>query len=326
MKKIVIKKLLWLALAATVSSALASELPKGSGEFYIDVATTGKKIGVYSYVPKQAKADSPIVFVLAGVNRNASDYRDSWIENAEKNNLIVISPHFSEKDYPGVNGYNLGNILDHQTGKINPKETWSFSVIEDIFYYLKKEKITEQSQYYLFGHSAGCQFAHRLLTFLPEAKVKAAVCTAAGWWTLPDDETNWPYGLAGAPIELKSAKLKAFFSMPILIGVGEKDIDPYHPTFRRSYEAMGQGENRQQRAENYYLTAHQKSVRYKLPFKWQFAIVPTAAHDGKKNSAWAAERFAQFEKDGSFVVDNPLAEKIAAKVKKTEKTTAENSD
>ncbi|HGH5359739.1 TPA: hypothetical protein ACJI3H_000260 [Yersinia enterocolitica] len=99
----------------------AAVLPTGSGSFHFTVPQSTKKIEVFSYQPPEANARTPIVFVLTGLNRDADKYRDDWVENARKNKLIVIAPHFSQQDYPGSDGYNLGNIINSQTGKLNPQ-------------------------------------------------------------------------------------------------------------------------------------------------------------------------------------------------------------
>ncbi|MGL5385496.1 MAG: hypothetical protein ACRDCA_06530 [Serratia sp. (in: enterobacteria)] len=287
-----------LALCANLSHAAA--LPKESGSFDFTVPQTGKKMEVFSYQPPGADANTPVVFVLTGLNRNAAEYRDSWVENAKKNQLIVIAPRFSEADYPGNDGYNLGNIENAKTHQANPKGEWAFTVIDDLFADLQQQGITKQKNYYLFGNSAGCQFVHRMLTLVPEANVKAAICAAAGWWTMPDVENLWPYGLDKAPVKVTQKQLADYFAKPVLITVGEKDNDPYHPLLRRSYEAMAQGDSRLTRAQNYFLTAQQKAKRYKVDFNWRFTTLPDVGHSGSKMSAYGAEQFAWFEQHGDF--------------------------
>jgi ribulose 1,5-bisphosphate carboxylase large subunit-like protein len=39
---------------------------------------------------------------------------------------------------------------------------------------------------YLFGHSAGARYAHRMVEFVPEAKAKMVIAANSGWYTLPD--------------------------------------------------------------------------------------------------------------------------------------------
>lgn len=113
-------------------------------EVFILLSRNLLKIEVFSYQPPEANARTPIVFVLTGLNRDADKYRDDWVENARKNKLIVIAPHFSQQDYPGSDGYNLGNIINSQTGKLNPQGEWAFSVIDSLFAEMQKQGITQQ--------------------------------------------------------------------------------------------------------------------------------------------------------------------------------------
>lgn len=278
----------------------ASRLPTGSSSFDFVIPQTSKKIEVFSYQPPEATTQTPIVFVLSGLNRNADKYRDAWVENARKNKLTVIAPHFSKQDYPGSDSYNLGNLVDARSGKLNPKEAWAFTVIDSLFADMQQQGITQQTHYYIFGNSAGCQFVHRMLTLLPEPKVKAAICAAAGWWTMPSNKAPWPYGLANAPIAVSQQQLADYFALPVLITVGSKDNNPNHPLLRRSTEAMAQGNSRLARAKTYFLTAKQQAQQDNVPFNWQFSILPGVGHSGSKMSAYAAEQFAWFEQHGKF--------------------------
>ena len=261
---------------------------------------SGRPIHVFVSVPENFTAQTPVVFVLTGIKRNAADYRDAWRENARKNNLLVLVPEFPRQDYPGVNGYNLGNLINPSTGRVNPRNQWSFNVIDTLFEQLRKQGITRRPTYYLFGNSAGCQFVHRMLTVLPAAKVKAAICAAAGWWTLPDDRTPWPYGLAQAPVPVETAGLGRYFAVPLLVAVGQNDNNPNHPLLRRTPQVMPQGDNRLVRAQNYYLAAQRQSRRNGLPFHWQFTVAPGIGHSGSRMSAWAALQFAHYERTGAF--------------------------
>lgn len=288
------------ALAVVAGASQAKTLPHGSHHFNVPLETNNKTIEVFTYKPPTANADTPVVFVLTGLKRNAAHYRDSWVENAKKNNLTVIVPEFSNKNYPGVDGYNLGNLTNTASGTTNPRSEWAFTAIDEMFKKMQALGITRQKSYYLFGNSAGCQFVHRMMTFVPESSVKSVICSAAGWWTLPDLENDWPYGLYHAPVKVTPEQLSRYFAKPVLITVGEQDNDPYHRLLRRSYQAITQGDSRLTRAKNYFLTSRQKAQLYKTKFNWSFTSVPGVAHNGAKMSAWAADEFAWFEKHGKF--------------------------
>ncbi|WP_227729700.1 hypothetical protein [Yersinia proxima] len=282
----------------------AAGLPAGSKSLNFTVPQSAKKIQVFSYLPPEANALTPIVFVLTGLSRDADKYRDAWVENARKNKLIVIAPYFSQQDYPGSDSYNLGNIINPQTGKLNPQGEWAFTVIDGLFTEMQKQGITRQKSYYLFGNSAGCQFVHRMLTLMPATKVKAAICAAAGWWTMPNIQTPWPYGLDNAPIAVSQQQLAHYFALPVLIAVGGKDNNPNHPLLRRSPQAQAQGDSRLQRAKAYFMAAEQQARHNIMPFNWQFTILSGVAHSGSKMSAYAAQQFGWFEQHGKFKVQD----------------------
>ena len=301
------------ALLFNCPATYAAGLPTGSGSFDFTVPHSAKKIEVFSYQPPGANTRTPIVFVLTGLNRDADKYRDAWVKNARKNKLIVIAPYFSQQDYPGSDGYNLGNLINPQTGKLNPQGEWAFTVIDSLFTEMQNQRITQQKSYYLFGNSAGCQFVHRMLTLIPQPKVKAAICAAAGWWTLPNIQTPWPYGLKNAPIAVNRQQLVHYLALPVLITVGSKDNNPNHPLLRRSPHAMAQGDSRLQRAKTYFITAEQLAQHNKVPFNWQFTILAGVGHSGSKMSAYAAQQFGRFEQYGKFSVqDEELSNKSAA--------------
>lgn len=296
-----------LGLCVSAGAASGQRLPEGSGQPVFHLADGHPDITVYSYVPPEAGPDSPVVFVLTGLKRNAAEYRNAWIDAARRYGFIVLVPKFAEPDYPGVAGYNLGQITAADGQDPRPRSDWSFTVIDAVFERLVQRGETRRPGYDLFGHSAGCQFVHRMLTFVPTARVHAAICSAAGWWTLPDTDNEWPYGLKNAPVAVGRPDLARLFAQPLLVLSGAADIDPYHRYLRRSYQAMAQGSNRVERAWNYYKTAQQKADRYHDVFHWAFQLVPGAGHDYEKIAPYAAARFAAFERNGGFDVTTPQA-------------------
>lgn len=276
----------------------AQDIPEGSGSFSLNIQ--GTDMTLFSYRPPYSSPQTPIVFVLTGHNRNAEQYRDYWIEQAKQNDLTVIVPLFSQINYPGTEGYHLGHLQNAQH-KPNVKEYGSFSVIERLFTHMQKQGMTQRQSYYLFGNSAGCQFAHRMLMFIPRARVKAAVCAAAGWWTLPDKTIKWPYGLKHTPVMLTEKQLSEYFAKRILITVGELDNDPNHKLLRRTPESMAQGDSRLSRAIHYYNAALKEAKRDGVPFNWYFTILTGAGHSGSKMSDYAAVQFGWFETHGYFM-------------------------
>jgi hypothetical protein len=48
---------------------------------------------------------------MAGQQRDADAYLDSWIEWASRNDYIAMAPQFDEAHWPGSRGYMLGNMF-----------------------------------------------------------------------------------------------------------------------------------------------------------------------------------------------------------------------
>lgn len=297
--------LLCLPLLGVAGLAEALSLSSGKGRFWFDVPDTDRRLEVYSYLPDSAGPETPIVIVMTGARRNAVLNRDIWADKADEHGFIVLVPHFSSEEYRGASRYNLGNMVDSSTRRPNPREEWAFSVIEPLFEEVATTLDSERESYYLFGHSAGCQFVHRLLIFVPESRTEAAICSAAGWWTLPDDDVAWPYGLKNAPVDIPPEQLERYYELPMLIVVGEGDSDPHHSMLRRSSRAMDQGEHRLERARHYFQVVQQQAERNERPLRWEFFTIPDANHGSRRMATFAADRFARFENGEGFSTEGP---------------------
>lgn len=86
----------------------------GSGEFLIEGGfQKDKTITVHYYKPKNLRKESSVIMVIPGAGRNGNDYRDAWIEKAKEYNLLVLSPEYSEKNYPEFWSYNLAGMISN---------------------------------------------------------------------------------------------------------------------------------------------------------------------------------------------------------------------
>jgi poly(3-hydroxybutyrate) depolymerase len=301
----VLRCVLWLvffsfAARAETVPADSETFAAGSGSFHFPLEQGKRSLEVFTYQPQGANENTPIVIVMTGVNRNAITYRNDWINVADQYHLRIIVPRFTEQDFPGSLGYPLGNMIDAKTHHALPQGQWSYTLVNAIFESLRQKGLTHQTQYYLFGNSAGCQFVHRMLTLLPQPQVKATVCAAAGWWTLPDTDQRWPYGLRQTPVNVNQGQISDYFAKPMLIVVGSDDDDPENHLLRRSKQAMAQGANRLERAENYFTASQQRAEQNNTPFNWHFVVLPGVGHNGAKMSIYAAGQFAWFEQHHSF--------------------------
>ncbi len=265
----------------------------GSYTFAAYAPLEDKPVRVYYHVPDDADADTPIVFVFHGVNRNADDYRNAWIGLAEEHGLLILAPEFSDLYYPGSSRYNLGNVFSNgndATGP-NPESVWTFSVVEPIFEQALVRLDSDQEVFHAWGHSAGAQFVHRLALLVPDGPYGTLISANAGWYTIPDPEVDFPYGLGKTP----SADAEPdWYGLDLSVHAGDQDTNPDSAALRHTPEADAQGLNRWDRAHYFWERAEALSDEADVPLAWSFLEVPGVGHDdaGMAEAAapWLVER------------------------------------
>ncbi len=109
--------------------------------------------------------------------------------------------------------------------------------------------VTERERYGLFGHSAGGQFVHRMLSFGYRDRVAVAVSANAGTYAMPDLDVAWPFGLGET--EVTPASLAEWLAFPITVMAGTNDTKTTGRYFPKGPRSMRQGETRWHRAHNY---------------------------------------------------------------------------
>ncbi len=280
-----------MMISANVQAA--DNTSHGSGVFSMQEASgaTAEPLNIYYYRPEKWTAERPIVVVFHGVQRNAKEYRDNWIELAEQYNLLVVCPEFSQSKYPGVRYYNMGNIsdTDDETGTINPQSQWIFPAINHIISATKLQFNASNAPITLFAHSAGAQLIHRYLLLGNPQKDVQIISANAGWYTMPDDKVDFPYGITN--IAVNGSELVSAFRKPVIILLGEQDIKR-SKILRKRPLADAQGQNRLERGMNFFAKAKAKAVKLNTPFNWQLITVPNVGHDDVGMARAAAQIIA----------------------------------
>ena len=272
-----LRKLLTLALLAgmiVMPMAAASAEEAGRGRF-VFAGWDGPPLLVWYQLPETVLPDTPVVVVMHGVNRDADRYRDEWADLALAYRFIVIVPEFSRADFPGANGYNTG-FFEETDGTPRPRSQWSFAVIEPLFDDIRHRFGTAVPRYTIYGHSAGAQFVHRFVMFMPEARIEQAMAANAGWYTMPDPAIAFPYGVKGAPITAET--VKTALSKPLTLLLGTADTDTADPDLRTTAEANRQGPHRYARGHSFHAEGRALADRLQIPFGWRTEDVPGVGH------------------------------------------------
>lgn len=268
----------WPALAAT-------PIPPGKWSFMFNDARgqPERPIRVYTYRPNKCDTRCPIVFVMHGVKRNASTYRDHWELLADNHNLLIVAPEFSAKHWPRAAAYNLGDMAAQAD-----REKWTYSAIEHLF----DEVRDGHNGYAIFGHSAGGQFVQRMALFRPDHRASVMVAANPGWYAMPEWRKDkgsdpFPYSLVESPAG--EAELRRALQRRFVLLLGEKDNDPDDDNLNQSEGAKKQGASRLERGENFFKAATAAAAELGVKFAWELNEVPDTAHDGAALSRAAAQ-------------------------------------
>jgi poly(3-hydroxybutyrate) depolymerase len=272
--------LITTAVGATQSAAngaAQSQLTVGAGDFeFSDNTGYGvRSIRVYYYRPQALTSESPIVFVMHGVHRDAQRYMREWIPYALQRNFLLLCPEFDAEQFPSQ-AYQRGNMFDASKNPI-PESCWTFSTIERLFDYVRSVSDNKRQGYFIYGHSAGGQFVHRFVLFMPSARYERAIAANPGYFTMPNYSGHaFPYGLRNSG--LSESSLRCSFTRDFVLLLGDQDIDPDDPDLRKTGNAEEQGATRFERGQNYFRAAQVEAARLGARLEWRLKTVEGAHH------------------------------------------------
>ncbi|CAN7632721.1 alpha/beta hydrolase [Bosea sp. LjRoot237] len=267
-------------------TTLTLDPPQGRSALpFIDARHPERPLEVNFYRPARHGPDDEVVFVQHGMLRNGDDYRDFWIDAAERHNLLIVAPTFGNEHYPKAEGYNNGLVVA-EDGDIAAEDDWLYAVPARVLAALRQAGVTRRDKVKLFGHSAGGQFVHRLLATQAETPYEVAFAANSGWYTLPTLERRFPEGLGG--LGLGVAELARWLAWPMVIFAGDQDIVTSDPNLPAQAEALAQGPMRYARAHFMLDFAKAEAARRGLPCNWALITVPGIGHDGAAMSRAAA--------------------------------------
>ena len=275
------------------AEASPATIPAGPSRFEAALPR-GQRIAVFAYRAAGPGPAAPIVIVLPGAGRNGDDYRDSWIEAADRHDLLVLAPTFDEAQFPGPIAYNLAGMIRGTADATalrevvpTPAEQWLFAGIEAVFDQAVARTGSGQSRYDLFGHSAGGQIVHRMVMFAPEARIRTAIAANSGWYTTVSADIAFPYGLGGWP--MPPGQIETAFARRLVILLGARDdASERRGHLRHTPETDAQGLHRLARGRHFHDGATTESARRRVPLNWRLEIVPGVGHDHQAMGIGAA--------------------------------------
>ena len=239
----------------------------------------GKPLPIFVYQPAGVRPTSRVLIILHGIRRNAEEYLRAWIPEADRYGVVLVAPEFSASRYRSSRVYQAGNVLDER-GRPQPRREWTFAEIERVFDRVRERTGNRSRRYYLYGHSAGAQFVHRMVMLMPEARFAGALAANAGSYTMPDSTAGYPYGLRGALDAPKA--LAAALGRPLVLLLGEEDDDPKAPNLPDAAAARRQGAHRLARGRAFFARAEKVARSLDARFAWRLETVPGVGHDHRQ--------------------------------------------
>jgi len=252
---------------------------------YSDPSNPDRPLVLECYRPATHAPHKPLVIVQHGQSRNGREYCDAWIPVADLAGFLVVAITFLKSAWPDALQYNNGHVLA-EDGTVRPREAWSLAIPGRVFGLVRASGLTTRPKTFLWGHSAGGQFVHRLLATQPHDIFEAVGAANSGWYTLPTLDRKYPEGLGGiGQMQDDIARLLAY---PLVIFSGDRDIDTGSENLPRHDAAMSQGPHRLARSQSFLDYGQAAAARLGLPCNWRRVVVPGVAHEGMRMSDFAA--------------------------------------
>lgn len=239
-----------------------------------------RPLTLHTYRAPGFTPDRPVVLVSHGMLRNGDDYRDFWVEAADRHGLLIVATTFGNAAWPGAGPYNNGLVLDEE-GAVRPRGAWGYGIPLRVFQALQAAGITRRPRAHFFGHSAGGQFGHRLMSTQPHDLLEAATVGNPGWYTLPLLDKPFPEGMGG--IGLSDREVEALLRFPLTILAGDRDTE-VGPSLPANPEALAQGPHRFARAHFYLEAGRAEAARRGVDCAWNLVPVAGIGHDGRAMS------------------------------------------
>jgi len=233
--------------------------------------------------PQNINKNTEVLFVIHGNSRNAKGYLKKWIPLIENKNIIVVAPLFTRESY------RYFALLESasSSGKVNKNsDDYLNNSISLFFNFFKNRFLLSADTYKMYGHSAGAQFIHRYMLLSNDYRISNTVIANAGWYTFLNG-SKFPYGIKDKPINISSKRVRWFMSSKTNLLIGDSDVGLQ--SLNTSKGAMRQGNNRLERANNYFSSLILLGEENKIPFRWNFHLIKGVAHSNAEMTPAAAK-------------------------------------
>jgi pimeloyl-ACP methyl ester carboxylesterase len=172
------------------------------------------RIEYLAHVPPAAPASAQVAVAVHGISRNASEHLELFAPHAEAAGMALVAPIFPQATFGKYQ-----RLAPKEPGLLRSDHAL-LRILDDV----ARTFDVDCDRVFLCGFSGGAQFAHRFAMAYPE-RVRSAVITAAGWYTLPTPELAYPLGIGPPPHGLGlSFDPERFLRARLQVLVGPRDV------------------------------------------------------------------------------------------------------
>jgi predicted esterase len=232
----------------------------------------GGELDYFAYAPRSISATSSLLVTVHGIDRKALQHAMRFAPWAEQRSFVVLAPHFSKARMPRYQ-----KTFSGPSGE-SPLDAFDLTVD----HFLRATGMRPATKT-LFGYSGGAQFAQRYVLRGRLAWDKL-VLAAPGWFTMPDSELPFPYGL-GASISAGASPpdLDRLMATPTLVLVGSEDTHRDSSLNREAEIDAVQGLTRLERAGRWTEAMTAQAARRGVQSLITMKTLPGAGHDFEDN-------------------------------------------
>ena len=218
------------------------------------------------YVSRTAAAGAPVMVSVHGLMREATKHPPAFSQMCEVCGAVMMAPIFrkdTHTDYQRLGRKGHGQRAD--------------LLLHRLLAEVASLCGAEVTRIHLFGFSGGAQFAHRYAMTHPE-RVARVVVAAPGWYTFPDPQQRYPYGIRPTPaLSGVTFDPDAFLRVPMSVIIGSLDTTMEN-TRSTARTVAQQGATRLDRARNWVSAMRDAATALSLEPQVTLTEVPGIGH------------------------------------------------
>ena len=219
------------------------------------------------YTPSTlAHNQSPLV-LIHGISRNVHQHMHAFADYARQTGRMLIAPLFDE-----TNCRRYQQVWSKQCRA----DQGLLAVLRDVY------RLTGHAfqKIALYGFSGGAQFGHRFAMLHPD-RVERLAIASAGWYTFPDEQARFPYGISMQTKRGRrlGANLQRFLSIPVLVLAGALDIKRDANLRKGRAIDRQQGRSRVERAARWVRAMQREAGIRGIESDISLTILPDSTHD-----------------------------------------------